>query len=327
MKPFTLALFCLALAAPQVAAQSAITVYGVVDLGVVSDSNSGKTLTKIDSGQQTASRLGFKGQESLGNGLSVSFVLESQIEADQGVSSYAGRIFSSQSWVALNGGFGSITLGRMFTPYFGAIASNDPFDAKGPGESTRVFQDSGVRMDNTIKYSLPAGLHGLYGDLAYGAGESAAGNRANRQLSMDAGYAAGPLNVVLACHDSNDAHGAKLARSHLIGASYDFGVAKAWMVLARSRNDATLDTDDTLLGVSVPFGRNMLAADYVHKRDRFNARADATQLAIGYYYTLSQRTNLYMIGSRLSNDANASYQATLPGGIRRLISSGIRHQF
>nr|WP_254504267.1 porin [Duganella vulcania] len=180
----------------QAAAQSGVSVYGVVDLAVVSDRDSGKAATGVNSGQQTASRLGLKGNEDLGGGMRASFVVESQIEADTGNPSFAGRPFGSQSWVGLSGAFGSVKLGRMFTPYFGAIATNDPFDA-----------------------------------------------------------------------------------------------------------------------------------DVVHKNDRHIQHASATQLALGYYYTLSKRTNLYLVGSNLRNGSAASYQATLAGGTRRLVAAGMRHQF
>jgi predicted porin len=324
----SLGIALLMMSIPQhVLAQSAVNVYGVLDLAIVSDKDSGKSVIKTESGQQTASRLGFKGTEDLGNGLSASVVLESQIEADTGVPSYASRVFGSQVWVGVSGYFGSIKFGRMFTPYFGAIATNDPFDAKGPGESTRVFQDSGVRMDNTVKYSLPPGQHGFYGDLAYGAGETVGSTAANRQLGMDIGYAKGPLNVVLAHHNTRDPLGATAARSTLVGGNYDFGPVRAWMVLARSSNDATLNTRDTLIGISMPHGRNSVAMDYVHKADKFNRDADATQLAAGYYYTLSKRSNVYLIASRLSNGSQARYQTAVAGGARRILACGMRHQF
>ncbi|MET3131179.1 putative porin [Oxalobacteraceae bacterium GrIS 1.11] len=325
VRHLNMAVFSLALWGPLAAAQDGVNLYGVVDLGVVADRDSGKTQTRIDSGQQTASRFGVKGNEDLGGGMAASFILESQIEADTGMPSFAGRLFGSQAWMGLSGAFGSIKLGRMFTPYFGAIATNDPFDAKGPGESTRVFQDSGVRMDNTVNYSLPPGLNGFYADLAYGAGEAA--NGANRQTSMDAGYAQGPLNIELAHHDSNDSLGGKLTRSSLVGGNVDFGPLRGWMLLARSGNDGTLETRDMLIGVSMPFGRSSIAADVVHKSDRFNRNADATQVALGYYYMLSRRSNLYLLASNLRNGSAANYQAALPGGTRRLISTGMRHQF
>lgn len=327
MKRQRLALLAITLLAQSAMAQQAITVYGVVDLGLVRDTDSGKTAMKVDSGQQTASRLGFKGNEDLGGGMTASFVLESQIEADTGNPSFTGRVFGSQAWVGLSGPMGGIKLGRMFTPYFGAIATNDPFDAKGPGEATRLFQDSGVRMDNTIRYSLPANLYGFYGDLAYGFGETAGNQSANRQISMDAGYAAGPLNAVMAYHTTNDARGVKLVRSMLAGGNYNFGKVRAWLLLARNRGNAGLDTRDFLLGASVPLGLSTVAATYVRKQDQFRPNADASQIALGYYHFLSKRTNMYLIASNLDNDSAARYQASAPGGGRRLITCGLRHQF
>ncbi len=308
-------------------AQTSLGVYGVLDLGIVADRDSGVASTRIDSGQQTASRIGFKAEQDLGAGLTASFLIESQIDANTGASSFAGRPFGSQSWVGLAGPFGSVKLGRMFTPYFGAIATNDPFDAKGPGESTRLFQDSGVRMDNTVKYSLPPGLRGFYGDLAYGAGEVAGNGAALRQVSMDAGYAAGPLNLQLAYHLSNDAAGATQVRSTLVGGNYSFGLARGWMVLARNRNEQVLDTRDSLVGVSVALRSGTLAADYVRKDDRLLGDANAVQLALGFYHPLSQRTNVYLVGSRLRNGSAARYQTTVAGGTRQLFSVGLRHQF
>jgi predicted porin len=327
MKRALMGILILACLAPPALAQSSLVVYGLVDLGVVSDTDSGVRTMRVDSGQQTASRLGFKAEHDLGGGLRASMQIESQIEADTGASSFAGRPFGSQSWVGLSGKFGSVKLGRMFTPYFGAIATNDPFDAKGPGESTRLFQDSGVRMDNTIKYSLPSGLGGFYGNLAYGAGEVAGNGDALRQVSMDAGFADGPLNLQLAYHHSNDATGATAARSALVGGNYNFGPLRAWMVLARSRNDLTLDTRDSLVGITVPVGRGLVAADFVHKADLFQGDAGARQHAFGYYYPLSKRTNVYLVASRLKNGVKVRYQTTLPGKTRQLFSIGIRHQF
>jgi predicted porin len=327
VKRAILALLMLASLAPLARAQTSVNIYGVVDLGIVADRDSGVATTRVDSGQQTASRLGFKASQDLGGGMTASMMIESQIEADTGASSFAGRPFGSQSWVGLSGKFGSVKLGRMFTPYFGAIATNDPFDAKGPGESTRLFQDSGVRMDNTVKYSLPPGLNGFYGNLAYGAGEVAGNADALRQISMDAGFTDGPLNLQLAYHHSNDATGATLARSTLVGGNYNFGPLRAWMVLAMNRNDLTLDTRDSLLGITVPVHGGTFAADYVRKSDRFQSDADASQIAFGYYHPLSKRTNIYVVGSRLRNGVKVRYQTTLPGKTRQLFSIGIRHQF
>ena len=57
-------------------AQSNVTLYGVLDLGMshASDVGGGRQ-TLVDSGVMQGSRLGFKGTEDLGGGLSALFVL------------------------------------------------------------------------------------------------------------------------------------------------------------------------------------------------------------------------------------------------------------
>jgi len=60
-------------------AQSSVTIYGLVDVGVQGLSNGNGKQAKVESGQESGSRLGFKGTEDLGGGLKANFVLEQGI--------------------------------------------------------------------------------------------------------------------------------------------------------------------------------------------------------------------------------------------------------
>src|SRR6476659_3787031 len=64
-------------------AQSSVTIYGKVDLGLVFDSGSsaGKSV-RISSGVTGGSRLGFKGVEDLGSGYKAAFQIETGFCAD-----------------------------------------------------------------------------------------------------------------------------------------------------------------------------------------------------------------------------------------------------
>ncbi|MFZ6746026.1 porin [Undibacterium sp. JH2W] len=308
-------------------AQGSITIYGIVDVGIIKEnsSNTAGSALKLESGLQSQSRIGFKGSESLGSDLTANFVLESGLNADTG--SYAQNLgFSSQSWVGLSGTFGNIRFGRQFTPYFAAVTTSEPFDTSGPGDATRLLASSGYRMNNSIKYSLPY-ANGWYGDIAYGAGELAGNNSANRQLSADFGYAHGPVDIKLGYHNVNDANGSNPIRHLLMGGTYDFGLVKLWLIYGTSKDSMALDTRDTLLGLTAPVGAGLFAVDYIRKTDRVNNNANATQMALGYYYPLSLRTNLYAIHSRLSNDQNASYSVVVPGSSNRITAIGMRHKF
>src|SRR5690606_39044941 len=93
-------------------AQSNVQIYGVVDAGVVSGKIGDNKFNGVQSGLLSASRIGFRGTEDLGNGLKAKFTLEYGINVDNGGAPNAPR----QSWVGLEGGFGFIGLGRQYSP-------------------------------------------------------------------------------------------------------------------------------------------------------------------------------------------------------------------
>jgi predicted porin len=100
-------------------AQTSVTVYGVADAGLVFEGGGAAgSVTKLSTGVQSGTRLGFKGVEDLGGGLSAKFLLETGIKIDTGGFNQGGTAFGRQDYVGLEGGFGSVTLGRQYTPVF-----------------------------------------------------------------------------------------------------------------------------------------------------------------------------------------------------------------
>src|SRR5438094_4135339 len=83
MKKSLLALAVLTAVSGAAFAQSSVTLYGKVDLGLVLDSGSasGKSI-RLDSGVTGGSRIGFKGVEDLGGGMKAAFQLETGYCAD-----------------------------------------------------------------------------------------------------------------------------------------------------------------------------------------------------------------------------------------------------
>lgn len=74
--------------------QNGVELYGIVDVGIERvDHGSGATATRITSGMSTGSRWGLRGRESLGNGYTALFTLESRIEVDTGQTSNNGALF------------------------------------------------------------------------------------------------------------------------------------------------------------------------------------------------------------------------------------------
>ncbi|MES2102471.1 MAG: porin [Pseudomonadota bacterium] len=307
-------------------AQSSVTVYGVVDAALSRDNNGGPAgaVSSLDSGVQSGSRLGFKGTEDLGGGLKTNFVLEMGINVDNGTSGQ-GAAFGRQAFVGLAGDFGTVNLGRQKAVTYDIMDDLDPFNIGLAGDAGRLFQTTN-RRNNAITYFTP-NLSGFTGSLQYGFGEAAGNNSASRLVGLSASYAAGPLLASLAYEKVNDATGNDSAKKTLVGATYNFGVAKAHAAYEANKGAGTLDTRVWLLGVSVPVGAGAILADYTRVTDQVKADANANQIAIGYSYNLSKRTNLYTSFSRTANDSAVAYNAGAKGATDKLFDVGIRHKF
>jgi predicted porin len=144
MKKSLLAVAAIGAFASAAQAQSSVTVYGILDVGFVGSHYSG-TATAANTfnvgtgangalatnassagfGQsaESTSRLGFKGSEDLGGGLSAIFTVETAINPDGAASAFA---FNRQTFAGLNkSGLGKATIGTQYTPIFDVMATTD----------------------------------------------------------------------------------------------------------------------------------------------------------------------------------------------------------
>ncbi len=336
MKKSLLALAVLGAIAGAASAQTSVSIYGVVDAGVSYTDNGAATNSKtwaLGSGQQSGSRLGFKGSEDLGGGLSAIFTLENGFNIDDGTQGQ-GALFGRQAFVGLNGGFGSVKLGRQYNPIRVSAEAIDPFGLGLAGNLKNVFNVYGERANNTINYATP-NLSGFSGQVAYGFGEVAGSTSASRQIGLAANYANGPVFVTLAYHNqdkSTDAITNKgSAKSTLLGGTYDFGMAKLHGGFAWNKGDTGIADDansrDWMLGVSAPIGAGTVLASYIQHKDKLADQSDAKQWALGYTYSLSKRTNLYTSYAKISNDAQGMIGTKTAGASASTFNAGIRHKF
>jgi predicted porin len=104
-------------------AQTAVQIYGNIDVGVIK-----RTDQTLNIGKRASNTLGFKGTEELGNGLKALFQLEMRYEPDTGTTENNNRpLFQGQSRVGLQGDFGMVRLGRGLTPFQEIIGSFEPW--------------------------------------------------------------------------------------------------------------------------------------------------------------------------------------------------------
>jgi predicted porin len=347
MKKSLLALAVLGAFAGVASAQSSVTVYGKVDVGLVVDSGAvaapvGAHSVRVSSGVSGGSRLGFRGVEDLGGGLQAKFQAETGFCADSnagapnfctGGNNFMGR----QAWVGLAGGFGSTQLGRQYTPAFINLTTIDPFGTGYAGQVTNLADAAGngagnPRFNNAVIYTTP-NLGGFSGALAWGAGETTGNWKSNRATGFSASYSGGPVYVGVAYHNLENATATASARKNTnIGGVYNFGVATANFVYQTTKNGAQpyLDVADYMIGTTVKLGGGTLMASYTNHNDKSVLNHDARQLGVGYNYALSKRTSVYGALAHISNKNGATFtvgNATEAGTGNQAVNFGVVHNF
>ena len=176
-------------------AQTSIQLLGSVDVAVESlnkeASSSGKSDLQINDGIWGGSRVGIVGSEDLGNGLKAIFNLEYRARADTGRLANANRFWQGKSWVGLDGGFGTIKLGRQDTPMSDVISLGDM-----TGQSWYYSSDglAGIvdKVDNSISYATSS-MGGLTLAVAYASGEATAPAGNDRLNKLNDAYSVGLL--------------------------------------------------------------------------------------------------------------------------------------
>ena len=278
-----------------------VTMYGVVDTGLgftSKDKGYGEEINTFDmrSGQNSGVCLGLKGEEDLGNGVKVGFVLENGFDTDDGELGNGGRLFGREALLYVGGDFGELGMGRQ-----GELASGNGrygiFGGKVSPFSTgwsdiaghKYVMGAGFdRMDNTITYKTPtfAGFNLLaqysfdknvqaVTGVQHGREGSA---EVDRQYALGATFAAGDLylaGIVTQTNKqsvTNKQSGTSLGEQDdpltvSLGGNYNFGVAKLYV--------ATQYFKDSGLAVK------MIQNDQADKFDGFGLSVGADVPAFG----------------------------------------------
>lgn len=203
----TVALLALPLLSATAHAQSSVTLYGLLDAGVVYINNqSGHANVETVTGQTNGSRFGFRGAEDLGGGMKAIFALENGFDTSNGKLLQGNRLFGRQAYVGLSGNFGSLTLGRQYDPmteYIGQIAATSMWAWLGthPGDFDNL--NSNFRVNNAIKYVSPE-IAGFKASGTYAPGGVAGNFASNRIYALGATYHNGPLALALAYDHVNN---------------------------------------------------------------------------------------------------------------------------
>jgi predicted porin len=338
------ALFTLPLAAT---AQTAnVQLYGILDAGV-SVQNTGNPgeghTTQVGSGNQSTSRFGFKGTEDLGTGLKAIFNLEAGFNVDDGKSDAdTGKgLFQRRAVVGLEGDFGTVTIGREYSP-IAQIAKESDLSGQGFwGTNLAAFNNSAAHLTRRLANSVnwkSASYNGLDVLVAYSAGEKTGNVPSGDLKSAGIEYKNGPLYLGLG-YAATKRVASGDDKEIAFGAAYTFeGVEfKGDWLVADTEGVAVGKFKVIDVGVAKAFGpHKVYATVQQQKYERNDAKANV--FAIAYAYTLSKRTNLYATIATARNNDKATFgiysssntlapSATALGADPKVFTTGIRHSF
>jgi predicted porin len=321
-------------------AQTNVTVYGVLDAAVSSQDTGGPEgrNTVLNSGNQSSSRIGFRGTEDLGNGLKALFNLEAGASIDTGNADSA--LFGRRAVVGLEGGFGTLTLGREYSPIAAIAGATDAFGQGFYGSNLSAFTTNRLtrRLSNSVNYKSPA-WNGFKLLAAYSAGEITAVNTPSGDLKgVGAEFALGGLYLGAAYHTINRV-AADNDKEAAVGAGYKFEqlggfeIKANWMQADREGTAAKYKQAN--LGGSMPFGAHRVYANFQQQKQ---GNAKGNSWALAYSYSLSKRTNLYASYASLDNNNSGVFglnsssttvapPATALGADPSVFSLGMRHTF
>jgi predicted porin len=280
---------CLACASAQ--AQSSVTLYGVLDVGLGKAKggdfglNNGRGSTASNASYHTPSRFGFRGTEDLGQGLQAQFNLESNSMV-MGSGEIPGAFFGRESWVGLSSkAWGSVRAGNTSSV---AFQGHIKHDLNGLSASSAMDQAGispltwyGTRRAAQLQYVTPK-VAGFEVGLGYVPAGNNAG-QASTQVRLDFGQ--GPLAVTYAAETKRAAANRTaqaLAGSFAVDPSLKVSVG--W-----SRSVTTARGEGWHMGASKSFGQFTLGAQHAR-----NTKTDVNATELFARYDLSKRTALYL---------------------------------
>ncbi|HEY9103425.1 porin [Chitinimonas sp.] len=316
-----------AIAAPAFA-DGTVTLYGIVNVpfevaktangtqsGVGGLGNPAQSPTGIN----TPTRIGFKGDENLGDGMKAWWQIETGINLDDTTYTSGNGFANREGWVGLQGDFGKFGLGRGKTPYTNVA---DIFDSSvDGGRDLAIYKQANLgtvtsnRFDNAIRYDFPT-AGGFTGAVMYGSGENKTADvSATKNFSANVRYANGPFTVAAAFNSQKNLVGGDVkvpipAGAPVYGTKNDaFLLAgtvaiDAWK-LGLGYQHAKVDTNTTKRKADAWVGTVAYTIDALTLKagliDNLKIKSNGTDLDdtnyirwnLGAKYALSKRTAVY----------------------------------
>ena len=335
MKKSLIALAALA-AVGAASAQSSVTLYGIADIsaGVVEregayklpgqkEDKANTRETGFNKANLQQSRVGIKGSEDLGNGLKAVFNYEHGFNSANGA--FAGGE-ARRAVVGLQGGFGSVLLGRDKLPYY-RLTEDTSADSISQFSTTNLV---GGKRTNGVHYAGNFGGVGVSAAAGYDRHDDLTNGTNDTQdttYGLGLSYATGPFMVGIAGEQIESESGWPMTTdekktNYGIGGTYDFTAAKVFANYLVSDDDLKAGKDkEANVGVKVPFGAASLVAEVGYNDGE---GYDGIDYNVGANYAFSKRTDAYIRAARIND-----YDFDNNGGEGKdtKYAVGLRHKF
>lgn len=343
------------------AAMADVSIYGQANVSYDVVNNDGNRNSQgVGS---NGSRLGFKGSEDLGSGLSAIWQIENQIAIGAGLGGTESpgsdsRIAFRDTFAGLKSDMaGTVKLGRFDTPYKLATRGMDMFhntiadnrSLMGLGHDVRTNNAVGFNSLNYSGFSAAGSYFGDQGGTAPGFNSPNTVNpgnslfHTNEGVSLAAMYDAGPIYATVAYQSISNGLGTTFKTSAWKGGvGYSTTLFGLNGVFEKINNDLGSGTSTAwyLSGKYNMTSNDTLKLAYtdVNHNAGNNPKSGGKQYSLGYDHKMTNHTTLYALYTDLKNDNNTNYQLgwnsggtsisnTVVGGDASAFSVGMKHSF
>ncbi|TWX66082.1 porin [Colwellia sp. C1TZA3] len=280
-----------------------VEVYGKANLSLQSSDEGEGSFTEVKS---NASRIGLKGSHDLGDGLSVIYKAEFQVDLD-GDSAKGDSITDRNQYVGLAGGFGEVLLGKNDTMLKQSQGKVDLFsDLNGDIKSLWKGEN---RMADTLSYKSPK-FNNFQVGVTYIA-EDAVDAEDGVSVAVFYGDAKLKKSTIFASFAvDSDVKGYDITRATLQGKVS--GVVLGAILHTQEKIDGSAEMDGFMVSAKYKIDKITFKGQY--QAADFKEGDDKSGITVGADYSLAKSTKLYTFYTTFDMDSGAD-QDYLAAGI------------
>ena len=331
----------------QTAPASSVTVYGLFDAVVrrannVVATDRGATITSMEDGLITGTRLGFRGNEALGAGWRASFVMESGFDpsngtslqgtatADYGQAQANPRFWGREVNVSLASPWAGVTLGRQYTTAHQIAAR---FQPQGNPNNTALSVYSShhiARQDNVARVGSKLGDFEVMASHTFG---EVSDSSANGSWSLGSVYAKPDYAVGAYVQEMKNLAGTEERRIIGLGGNYRINPILALYggYMERSSKVSPQENKVWGLGANIELAQPVtLSLQYFDDKQTGSAALDGSRKVawVSANYKFSRRTDVYVTVDQNKVEGGYTRPAFMAAlGTQTVFNVGLRTRF